>query len=373
MVKKIILLVFIYSCFHAKAQYFEKYYGTNNGEIKKELFSFNKRFEKYKFIVFGEEHFREENIEIQYKMFEYMYLNQDVKHFLIEYGPSRSILINLYLETGNIKFLNQTSAFKEDILLYIKLKSFYDNLVDSNKFKVHGIDYEKRGVSGVKNSITELILYIEAKYGSISNHSIKFLKTQDSTNDFNGESKKLILTFLEELKRFPEEYEKEYTHYYDDLMALYQAFRINKKIEKKNKTFVSTREELIYKQVISLNKRYPTDNFFCVFGTSHIALTNQDGWARFIGYEGFITKINTRDESPFNSKVLSIMHLYKSCIPPWKKSYAKENFGLSRKNLRELDDKSKGSTYTIFEVPNKTEEQKRFKKNYYQLILVNRF
>ena len=69
----------------------------------------------------------------------------------------------------------------------------------------------------------------------------------------------------------------------------------------------------------------------------------------------------------------SILSLYKSCIPPWKKTYSKKNIGLTRDHLNELDEKSKGNDFTLFECPNETEEQRQYWGSYYQMILVNRY
>jgi uncharacterized protein YnzC (UPF0291/DUF896 family) len=41
--------------------------------------------------------------------------------------------------------------------------------------------------------------------------------------------------------------------------------------------------------------------------------------------------------------------------------------------MNELDEKSKGNLFTLFEYPNETEEQKKFRKEYYQMILINRY
>lgn len=376
MIKSCLTFILIISNTFLYAQEFENYESLDFLNNKSSFKILENKLDDYTLIVIGEQHFLKANIEIQFQLFKYLYLNENVRHICIEYGQARALKLNLYFKTGDKKILFRLIQNKVDVILYLKLKEFYDSLPEGEKFMFHGIDYEKDGIGDVKYVIHRIIDLVSLNKVILSKNTENFIDGYNSivnSLDNIGEQKNLVMNFLTELKNDTSRYRKEYGEYYEDLMAMNESLKFDFKKSKKNKTFDLDRENLIYNQTLELGKRFPNSKLFCIFGTAHIPLKKHNDWASIKNFEHFVSMLNTKDESPFKDKVFSILPLYKSCIPPWKKHYAKRNLGLIRPQLDELDKKSKGNLFTLFEYPNETEEQKKFRKEYYQMILINRF
>ncbi|PKP44464.1 MAG: hypothetical protein CVT95_11005 [Bacteroidetes bacterium HGW-Bacteroidetes-12] len=384
MIKKkfIALLMFFYSIpFYT--QEFQNYTVLNEFYSHEEIQFIEDKLSGFDFFVIGEEHYAKGNIEVQLMLFKYLHNNKNVNHLLIEQGNSLAILLNLYLKTGDEKIFDRIWFMKMDIVFFSKLKAYYDSLPKNRKFIIHGVDYEKKGIEFVEIAILKIVEYLIQNKAVLSEHTLDYIKNKEfkygnlGSDYYKHDAIQEIFSFLSEIEKNPNLHKEEFGEYYEDLLALYRALKVDVKgVKYKENTFHPLREDrekLIYNQIIELKKLYPNDRFFCVFGTAHIPLKAHEDWVKFIRFESFITKLNTYADSPFNSKILSILPLYKSCIPRWKKSYVKKHIGLNKTQMNELDEKSKGNLFTLFEYPNETEEQKKFRKEYYQMILINRY
>lgn len=100
-------------------------------------------------LIVGENHSSSVGPKIYPELVEYLHENAGLNSLLIEFGPSEAYFYNLYLETGNEKWLRYTLNglyYKDWVEAWRKVYAI--NKKTSNKLEVIGIDFDRTRTFG---------------------------------------------------------------------------------------------------------------------------------------------------------------------------------------------------------------------------------
>lgn len=280
-----------------------------------QLFFDESTYQKYRLFLNGEYHFRNENAKIFLTTFENLYHNAGVRKIIMESGFAYSMLINLYLETGNIKILKVISDKAQfDENFFKELKYFYDSCKDGEKFKFYGVDVE--------------IYYLQDVLTTLFD---QLLSSYENLNDIKSYVEKLAYSIYDEyLDRFylyyklREDFEINYDKYYfilGEKIADYEELINNRLLKSLNFNYYNynsgkdsieqvKRERYIYTNIKDLGKRYPNDKFFGQFGLAHIGLNYFLALPESANVPSFTSMLENRKNSGFYNKVCSTAILY---------------------------------------------------------------
>lgn len=105
--------------------------------------------EKYRVILFGEQHNAKFDPEVKYHLITDLNTRTGARHIFLEASVSNAWHINRYLQTGDTSFLyNSTTNYSHSryTILWEKLYEYNRRLPDSNKIVFHGVDFERSDV-----------------------------------------------------------------------------------------------------------------------------------------------------------------------------------------------------------------------------------
>jgi len=262
----------------------------------------------------AELHGTKANEQLNTKFLKYFKEKTDFKYYLCELPYSDTYFINKYLDTGDIKILEDiykplkgTFAWNKDGYNHWKKLYEYNNtLPKESRIEVIGVDIEHQPVNAYK-FLVDVLPDKEAP------EEIKAVidKIKSTFNDLD----KFDETFAQcskELQKDIKEKESIYKEYLGEKLASFNLVNLNvlNLIEtykyEERMDWNNTRDKMMYENFQILQKELPKGKYYGQWGLDHTFQSKEKGKMLFTAY------LNS-DDSIFKDKILTVIYNYDNC------------------------------------------------------------
>ncbi|WP_010291836.1 erythromycin esterase family protein [Clostridium senegalense] len=262
----------------------------------------------------AELHGTKANEQLNMKFLKYFKEKTDFKYYLCELSYSDAYFINKYLETGDIKILEDiykplkgTFAWNKDSYNHFKKLYEYNNtLPKESRIQVVGADIEHQPI----NAYRFLVDVLPDKEAPKEIKSV----IDKIKNKFNnsGEFDKTFAQCSNELQNSIEKNENIYKEYLGENFTGFNLVNLNvlNSVEAyKHEDYVdwnNTRDNMIYKNFQILQKELPKGKYYGQWGLNHTFQSKEKDIMWFAAY------LNS-DDSIFKNKILTVIYNYDDC------------------------------------------------------------
>lgn len=262
----------------------------------------------------AEKHGTKANEQLNMKFLKYFKEKTDFKYYLCELPYSDTYFINKYLETGDIKILEDiykplkgTFEWNKDSYNHLKKLYEYNNtLPKGSRIQVVGADIEHQPINAYK-FLVDVLPDKEAP------KEIKSVidKIKSTFNDLD----KFDETFAQcsnELQKNIEKNENIYKEYLGENFTGFNLVNLNvlNIVESyKHEEYVdwnNTRDNMIYENFQILQKELPKGKYYGQWGLNHTFQSKEKDIMWFAAY------LNS-DDSIFKDKILTVIYNYDNC------------------------------------------------------------
>lgn len=263
----------------------------------------------------AELHGTKANEQLNTKFLKYFKEKTDFKYYLCELSYSDGYFINKYLDTGDIKILEDiykplkgTFAWTKDGFNHWKKLYEYNNTLPKEKrIQVIGVDIEHQPINAYR-FLVDVLPQTEAP------EEIKAVidKIKSTFNDLD----KFDETFAQcskELQKDIENKEEIYRAYLGEKFTSFNLVNLNvlNQIEAYNHIedqvdWDNTRDKMIYENFQTLQKELPKGKYYGQWGLNH---TFQSKEKDIMWFAAFLNS----DDSIFKDKLLTIIYNYDNC------------------------------------------------------------
>lgn len=274
----------------------------------------DKDVKKAEVVFIGEAHGVSAKNDIQLKLMKYLNENFGYNYMLLECGYSKSLLINKYLETGDIQYLKESIEINKGQSYYTE--QYYDMFIDiyeynkthKSKIKTFGIDKEfvplyayNYMIEALQDKeITEDIDKCFSDFIYCINNLEEYRKDNSEKEFLNLQ--KSVLQILNDKKDFYSEFLGEdyfnFTYLLDNLIFTYNYYRGSEPVD---------RDANMYDNFKKLKAHLPEGKFMGSFGGFHILQNNSFG-------KSVAHYLQFTEDSPVKGKVISIDSLHDNCV-----------------------------------------------------------
>ncbi len=268
----------------------------------------------------GEVHNILSNRKMNFSVFSYLYYNASVRYYIMEGNFSIIYLINKYVQTGNLTYLESLKEISSEVTedgddLSLQLyngyffqleafRNFFKSLPEDEKFQIIGIDMEpffytnivvKAMIDESRKIPSEILPAIDSLLNFKSNSPFPYLNSKDraKTNP--------MLNFLSSNFNM---YKQKYEEYFKEDYILFEMLL-------KDPDILSRKEVDLLNRFVMMKNYYNIEhgNSFFQYGILHAQLRGK--WLAAI--------INSSDG--FKNKVLTIGTQYNNCSSFYKPKY----------------------------------------------------
>jgi len=262
----------------------------------------------------AELHGTKANEQLNMKFLKYFKEKMDFKYYLCELPYSDTYFINKYLDTGDIKILEEiykplkgTFGWNKDYYNHWKKLYEYNNtLPKERKIKVIGVDIEHQPINAYR-FLVDVLPEKEAP------EEIKAVidKIKSTFNDLD----KFDETFAQcshELQKDIEKNENIYKEYLGENFTGFNLVNLNvlNQIEaykyEERMDWNNTRDKMMYENFQILQKELPKGNYYGQWGLDHTFQSKEKDKMLFAAY------LNS-DDSIFKDKILTVIYNYDNC------------------------------------------------------------
>jgi hypothetical protein len=262
----------------------------------------------------GENHGIKTNELLDMKFLRYFKEKVDFKYYLCELSYSDAYFLNKYLESGDIKILENiykplkgTFAWnKESYDHWKKVYEFNKTLPQDRKIQVVGVDIEHQ----IENALRYMTTVLPSKEAPKEIAS-KISELNDTWNSIEKINPKKLLNFSEGLRKDLQEKEGIYKNYLgenyfgfklvnDNILYTNEAYSVN------DNEFNKVRDKRIYENFKKVYDNLPKGKYYGQWGLNHIFQKDQ------AGVKWVATSMNEKG-STLENKVLSIAYIYENC------------------------------------------------------------
>jgi hypothetical protein len=258
--RKLFCCIFILTSFNLQSQHFLNDYVNTLGQNK--------------FYFVGQAHSNKANTLIEQQLLFSLHKTYGVRYNIMEYGHSAAFLINLYLESGDERFLsviNQDAGFG-----FIKaIKAYNDALPEDKRISFYGLDYEGK----YTKDVLDIILQLTAIPVTDTLHKLITAAIEASDKTVRGSifEVKKYLAANEEASR------KLLGRYYVDVLLISNAIHGFILFTDRDQTMFANFKKL-YAELLRTDE---SPRFFASFGFAHVSPDNSNGFAmRLLQQEG---------------------------------------------------------------------------------------
>ncbi|HAR85618.1 MAG TPA: hypothetical protein DCR69_07785 [Clostridium sp.] len=255
------------------------------------------------------------NEQLNMKFLKYFKEKADFKYYLCELSYSDAYFINKYLDTGDIKILEEiykplkgTFAWNKDGYNHWKKLYEYNNtLPKESRIEVIGVDIEHQPI----NAYRFLVDILPEKKAPEEIEAV-IDKIKSTFNDLD----KFDETFAQcskELQKDIKEKESIYKEYLGEKFTSFNLVNLNvlNRIEAYNHKddhvdWDNTRDKMIYENFQILQKELPKGKYYGQWGLNHTFQSKEKDKMWFAAY------LNS-DDSIFKHKLLTVIYNYNSC------------------------------------------------------------
>jgi hypothetical protein len=316
-------------------------------------------------VLLGETHGVSGNHNIFYQIIELLSKEKGIRYVILERSYGDAYLLNIYLRTGDEKFLKYDPSWSEEMReSYRKLYLFNQNLPKEKKITFFGID-GIRSISAIVISLQDLMPkdIIPTKSVSIFIDSLKSIQTPikpprvfASDQERIKEIEARIAFLAGEIKSK----EKEYRAYFGS-----NFIHVEQIIDNKSSLLKQNRNSVMYKNFLKLVSDFEIkEGFFGFFGGTHVYKQAHGNFADFL---------NTDVDSPYKSKVLVIGIEYNNCktsnFSKWDHGELEPSKAIKQIMVNPLLSKCQNF---FLEVPNTSEYRSLAKLYDYAILISNK-
>lgn len=269
----------------------------------------------------AELHGTKANEQLNMKFLKYFKEKTDFKYYLCELPYSDVYFINKYLDTGDIKILEEiykplkgTFGWNKDSYNYLKKLYEYNNtLPKESRIKAVGVDIEHQPINAYR-FLVDVLPETEAP------EEIKSVidKIKSTFNNLE-KSDETFAQCSNELQKDIEEKENIYKEYLDENFTGFSLVNLNvlNQIEaykhkecvdehEKHVDWNNTRDKMMYENFQILQKELPKGKYYGQWGIDHTFQSKEKDKMMFAAY------LNS-DDSIFKDKILTVMYNYDNC------------------------------------------------------------
>lgn len=263
----------------------------------------------------GEQHGIKANATLSMKFLRYFKEKVDFKYYLCELPYSDGYFLNKFLESGDIKILENMykplkGTFywtKESYEHWKKVYEFNKTLPEDRKIQVIGIDIEHQPENALRYMISVL-----PKKEVPAEIASKIKELNDIYNSVaEGISNYKLIVFSEDLRGDMQEKESIYKQYLGENLFGFKL--VNDNILYRNEAysangndFNKVRDKRIYENLMHVYETLPKAKYYGQWGLNHIFQKEQSG------VKWMAAAMNEKD-SVLENKVLSIAYIYRDC------------------------------------------------------------
>ena len=264
----------------------------------------------------GEIHGTKANKQLNIKFLKYFKDKTDFKYYLCEIPYSDAYFINKYLDTGDIKILEEiykplkgTFGWTKDSYNHLKKLYEYNNtLPKESRIQVIGVDIEHQPINAYR-FLVDVLPETEAP------EEIKAAidKIKSTFNDLEKFDNKTFVQCSNELQKDIEEKENIYKEYLGENFTGFSLVNMNvlNKVEAyKHKEdpvdWNNTRDKMMYENFQILQKELPKGKYYGQWGLDHTFQSKEKDKMMFAAY------LNSND-SIFKDKILTVIYNYDNC------------------------------------------------------------
>lgn len=297
-------------------QYLKDNYNNIDLDNKIETFHILDEDLKSKEIFFtGEVHGIKTNADLHMKFLKYFKEKVDFKYYLAEFSYSNAYFLNKYLNTGDIRILEDVfeelkgsySWNKDSFEFWVNFQQYNNNLEEERKIQVIGIDIELQPSTSYKYFVDILPsedppIEIKKMINNIINTNNRLIETGFGASYSTAKDLQKDIIAKESIYR---DYLGE--HYFgfktvsSNLLKYERAYR-----NKRNQVdWNNLRDKMIYENFVLIERRMPKGKYFGQWGVNHVFQSKEKN------IKWLATYLNEED-SIYKDKVLSIAFNYEN-------------------------------------------------------------
>ena len=271
--------------------------------------------DKYDVFFTGETHSTKKNFEVMMKMIKSLSEKTNLKYLLVEDSTSNSILINDYLQSGDISKLNMVfKNFKGTFANNKELYQYYQDLYEFNKSLPSDKKLTYIGID-IEHQPSVAVNYLESLFTgkTIPEKVNEFFNYWYNSDDGITEAKTLLEQAYKDIEDFPQNYEtilgNDFWHFKFVLKNLLttaecELFRSD------NLKWSTIRENAMISNFYEVYNHYPKGKFYGQWGMEHASLsTFKDNFYKENDPRLAATLYRSTD-SPVKGRVCSMGILY---------------------------------------------------------------
>ena len=272
----------------------------------------------------GEVHGVKANSALEIKFIKYFKEKTDFTYYLCETAYSDAYFYNKYLDTGDVKILEEMyrplkGTFewnKDSYNLWKELYEYNKTLSDGKKIKVVGVDIEHQIDNAYRYLVDVLPKNEPPEEIKESISKIKSILEEFDEATAHENSSKLL--------RDIEEKESLYKGYLGENFFGFKLVNQNilnslKSYERDNDDdWNNTRDKFIYENFKAVEQEFPKGKYYGQWGLNHIYQAKEENVMWFGSY------LNSQ-ESEFKDKILSIAYIYDDCKQMGRKNNNRDN------------------------------------------------
>ncbi|NLC03593.1 MAG: erythromycin esterase family protein [Tissierellia bacterium] len=263
----------------------------------------------------GEVHGIKTNADLHMKFLKYFKEKVDFKYYLAEFSYSNAYFLNKYLNTGDIRILEDVfeelkgsySWNKDSFEFWVNFQQYNNNLEEERKIQVIGIDIELQPSTSYKYFVDILPsedppIEIKKMINNIINTNNRLIETGFGASYSTAKDLQKDIIAKESIYR---DYLGE--HYFgfktvsSNLLKYERAYR-----NKRNQVdWNNLRDKMIYENFVLIERRMPKGKYFGQWGVNHVFQSKEKN------IKWLATYLNEED-SMYKDKVLSIAFNYEN-------------------------------------------------------------
>lgn len=296
----------------------------------------------------AESHGTKANEQLNMKFLKYFKEKTDFKYYLCETSYSGAYFINKYLETGDIKILEDiykplkgTFAWNKDGYNHWKKLYEYNNtLPKKSRIEVIGVDIEHQPINAYRFLVDALPDKEVPK--EIKSVIDKIKSTFDDLDKFND---KTFFICSKKLQKDIEDKENIYKEYLGENFTGFKLVNLNvlNQLEayshqKDQIEWNNTRDKMIYENFKILQKELTKGKYYGQWGLDHTFQSKEKDIMWFAAY------LNS-DDSIFKDKILTVIYNYDNCERMGKTSnggYTTNELNIIYPQIKETNDLLEG-------------------------------
>lgn len=307
----------------------------------------------YNFFFSGEGHGTKMNSVLESELLEYLHNKVGIRYFLCECNYSTAYLFDLYLKTGQEKYLEPAIIYADEKFFLDKIRALNSTLDKENQIQIIGVDAER-----FPKALVATIKILTQKHAKELNLGKELIGRIDSLKPYHKKDLHDVYVALHNQIKFDKALKKAIGE--EDWRHLSNV--INPPSYHEDRFEFILTEEAKYKNLLAVLSNLPKGKIYSQHGTYHL----NKGKNTFSGI------LNRKEDSPYQNKVLTIGTFYMNSFFSFrgKTEFAKKE-GLLFVNVGKLKKYKKDKSFILLDTETlKQEKIINLTDRYHFLVLI---